>query len=132
MTAHTPPTEPTAARPSFARIMLSLEGATMFVVAILLYRQFTDFGWVLFAALLLAPDLAMLPYLLNKRTGMLGYNLAHTYVTPLVLIGLSLVLGWGLGTALAFIWLAHIGMDRTVGYGLKYSTGFKDTHLGRV
>jgi hypothetical protein len=132
MTAHTPPTEPTAARPSFARIMLSLEGATMFVVAILLYRQFTDFGWVLFAALLLAPDLAMLSYLLNKRAGMLGYNLAHTHVTPLVLIGLSLVLGWGLGTALAFIWLAHIGMDRTVGYGLKYSTGFKDTHLGRV
>ena len=132
MTAHTPPTEPTAARPSFARIMLSLEGATMFVVAILLYRQFTDFGWVLFAALLLAPDLAMLSYLLNKRAGMLGYNLAHTYVTPLVLVGLSLVLGWGLGTALAFIWLAHIGMDRTVGYGLKYSTGFKDTHLGRV
>jgi hypothetical protein len=34
--------------------------------------------------------------------------------------------------AVALIWFAHIGMDRTVGYGLKYPTSFKDTHLQRV
>jgi hypothetical protein len=26
----------------------------------------------------------------------------------------------------------HIGMDRALGFGLKYETDFKDTHLGRV
>jgi hypothetical protein len=30
------------------------------------------------------------------------------------------------------IWLAHIGLDRAVGYGLKYPTAFKETHLQRV
>jgi hypothetical protein len=34
--------------------------------------------------------------------------------------------------AVALIWFAHISMDRTVGYGLKYPTSFKDTHLERV
>ena len=35
-------------------------------------------------------------------------------------------------TQIALIWLAHIGVDRLLGYGLKYPTGFKDTHLQRV
>lgn len=125
-------TTETATRPSLARILLGLEGAAAFVAAILLYRQVTDFGWVLFVALLIVPDAAMLPYLINKRAGMLGYNLVHTYVAPLALAGVSLFFGWNLGLALAFIWGAHIGMDRSVGYGLKYSTAFKDTHLGRA
>lgn len=34
--------------------------------------------------------------------------------------------------AIAIIWAAHIAFDRAVGYGLKYETGFNDTHLGRV
>jgi hypothetical protein len=28
--------------------------------------------------------------------------------------------------------VAHVGMDRAVGYGLKYPTHFKDTHLQRI
>jgi hypothetical protein len=33
---------------------------------------------------------------------------------------------------LGLIWFAHIGVVRAIGYGLKYPTGFKDTHLQRV
>jgi hypothetical protein len=33
---------------------------------------------------------------------------------------------------LGLIWLAHVGADRLLGYGLKYPTGFRDTHLQRV
>jgi hypothetical protein len=32
----------------------------------------------------------------------------------------------------ALIWLAHIGLDRALSFGLKYPTFFKDTHLQRV
>ena len=32
--------------------------------------------------------------------------------------------------AIGLIWLAHIGFDRLIGYGLKYETGFRHTHLG--
>ena len=34
--------------------------------------------------------------------------------------------------AAALIWIAHIGLDRALGYGLKYATGFGDTHLGHI
>ncbi len=134
MTVHTLHNKTTAAinRPTVARILLGLEGVAVLVGAILLYREFTDFGWVFFVALLFVPDAAMLPYLLNKQAGMLGYNAAHTYLAPLVFMGVSLLLGWGWGLAAGLVWLAHIGMDRAVGYGLKYSTAFKDTHLDRV
>ena len=30
------------------------------------------------------------------------------------------------------ILVAHVGMDRLAGYGLKHTTGFKDTHLQRA
>ena len=33
---------------------------------------------------------------------------------------------------IAIIWFAHVGLDRAVGYGLKYASDFKDTHLGRI
>ena len=119
-------------RLTFARVLLHLEGLAMFITAVVLYRQFTDYGWLFFAALLLVPDVAMLPYLISKQAGAFGYNLVHTTSTPLILAGLSLLMGWNGGLAVALIWFAHIGMDRTVGYGLKYSTDFKDTHLNRV
>jgi hypothetical protein len=34
--------------------------------------------------------------------------------------------------SLATIWIAHIGFDRALGYGLKYGSGFTHTHLGRI
>ncbi len=33
---------------------------------------------------------------------------------------------------LALILFAHIGIDRLLGFGLKYPSGFKDTHLQRL
>ncbi len=60
------------------------------------------------------------------------YNLVHTEVLPVALA----LFGWlsdsPLLLQLALIWLVHIGMDRMLGFGLKYATAFKDTHLGRV
>jgi hypothetical protein len=32
----------------------------------------------------------------------------------------------------ALIWTAHIGVDRLLGFGLKYPTRFQDTHLQRI
>ena len=116
------------ARPRF---LLRLEGAAVLALAVAGYWA-SGGNWWLFALLLLAPDLAALGYLVGNRVGAATYNLAHTYVLPLALLGYGL---WGaspLALSLALIWLAHIGMDRAVGYGLKYATAFKDTHLGRV
>jgi hypothetical protein len=113
------------------RAVLRLEGAAAFAAAVALYAH-GGYSWLLFALLLLAPDLAMLAYLLGPRAGAFVYNLAHTYALALPLGLAGLFLDSSLAATLALIWVAHIGLDRMLGYGLKYGSGFGHTHLGRI
>ena len=71
----------------------------------------------------------MLGYLVNVRTGAMTYNAVHSYAAPLLLAAYSLLTNRSLLLALSIIWIAHIGFDRMLGYGLKYPTRFRDTHL---
>lgn len=89
-------------------------------------------SWILFVLLLLAPDLSMLGYLAGSRIGAAIYNAFHTYALPVILAAYGLLEGSSLAVSMALIWLAHIGVDRLLGYGLKYASGFTDTHLDRV
>lgn len=113
------------------RRLLHLEGFAVAAGSLVLYVD-AGYSWLFLVVLILAPDLSMLGYLGGSRLGTLSYDVVHTYAGPVVL-GVAGVLG-GYETALqiALIWLAHIGVDRMLGYGLKYPTGFKDTHLQRV
>ena len=81
---------------------------------------------------LLLPDLSMLGYLANPRVGAVTYNMVHNWTLAVVLIGF----GWWLAVTPAMfagaVVLAHVGMDRALGYGLKLPTDFRDTHLGRI
>ncbi len=112
-------------------LLLRIEGAVLLVGALWAYGT-QGSNWWLFAALLLAPDLAMLGYLAGTGIGAAGYNLVHNYVPPVLLAGYGGWAGQPFALQLAAIWLAHIGMDRLLGYGLKYPTVFQDTHLQRV
>jgi hypothetical protein len=116
---------------SLPKLLLHLEGGVVLVGALAAYAYLGANGW-LFVALLLAPDLSALGYLAGPRVGSVAYNLAHTYAWPALLLGIGFAAGAPLVLSLGWIWAAHIGMDRLVGYGLKYPTAFKDTHLGRV
>jgi hypothetical protein len=111
--------------------LLHLEGAALFGVSLVLYWRL-DGNWVVFVVLLLAPDLGMLGYVRGTRLGAATYNLFHTSAIPLIVATVALLAGETLVVSLALIWLAHIGMDRALGYGLKYPTAFKDTHLQRL
>jgi hypothetical protein len=121
----------TQSRISMPGLLLRLEGVAMFVGILALYSRISG-DWLAFILLLLVPDLAMIGYKINLRTGAVIYNVAHFYALPLTLGLIALFGGWTTGVTLALIWMAHISMDRAVGYGLKYATMFKDTHLGRV
>jgi hypothetical protein len=117
--------------PAGVKAILRLEGAGAFAAAVALYAH-AGFSWPPFALLILAPDLAMLPYLIGPRAGAAAYNFAHTYALALPLALAGFFLASPIASALGLIWVAHIGMDRMLGYGLKYATGFADTHLGRI
>lgn len=112
-------------------IMLQLEGLGVFLGAIAVYYALNGTWW-LFALLLLAPDLAMLGYLVDKKVGATSYNLIHWYLLPGILFAIGILTTTEIIMQFAVIWFAHIGMDRTIGYGLKYPSDFKDTHLQRV
>ena len=111
--------------------LLRLEGAAVLAAAVAAY-VFVGGSWLLFALLLLAPDLAMIAYRFGPAAGAAVYNAAHTYIAPAALGAAGLALGAPAMQALALIWIAHIGLDRALGYGLKFATGFGDTHLGRI
>jgi hypothetical protein len=112
-------------------LLLRLEGLAVAAAAVVLYFH-EDFGWVLFVALILAPDLSFAGYAFGPKVGAIAYDMAHTEIFPVALGTLGVVTGSDAATKIALIWLAHIGADRLLGYGLKYPTAFKDTHLSRV
>jgi hypothetical protein len=113
------------------RQLLRLEGAAVFGVATAAFFAF-DGAWWVFLLLALAPDLGMVGYLANARVGAWTYNATHVYAAPLVLGAFGATLDSRLPALIAAVWVAHIGADRALGYGLKEPTGFRDTHLGRL
>lgn len=111
--------------------LLRLEGLIAAVASAVFYAR-TGASWWLFAGLWLAPDLSMLAYLKRPCLGARSYNTAHAYVLPGLLGLLGLLLHANSLLPFALIWVNHIGVDRLLGYGLKYSDGFGFTHLGRL
>jgi hypothetical protein len=113
------------------RVLLHVEGIAVGGSAIALYFN-AGYPWWLFVALVLAPDLSMVGYLAGPAVGTATYNAVHTYSLPVVLAAIGVIVDAEVAVQLGLIWIAHIGIDRALGYGLKYPTGFKDTHLQRV
>ncbi len=113
------------------RTLLRLGGITLFAGMTLLYGLW-DGSWLVYVILFLAPDLSFAAYLAGPKVGAIVYNAAHSYLAPVALMTAGLALASPLVLSLAMIWLAHIGIDRALGYGLKYASGFAFTHLGRI
>ncbi|MBY7975990.1 DUF4260 domain-containing protein [Vibrio fluvialis] len=113
------------------KILLRLEGLCILLISLLFYST-SGFSWSLFGLLFLVPDIALLGYLFNPRVGSVAYNITHSLLIPLGLAAVGVILGVSLALSLVTIWIAHIGFDRALGYGLKYGSGFTHTHLGRI
>ncbi|MBF9140320.1 DUF4260 domain-containing protein [Hymenobacter properus] len=111
--------------------LLKTEELAEMLLAVVVFTQLPYAWWVLPATFLL-PDLSMLGYLAGPRTGTFSYNLMH-HKALAVALGLA---GWALGLPLLMlvgtVLLFHSAFDRVLGYGLKYVSGFKDTHLGQI
>lgn len=113
------------------RWIIQTENAIFFGLTLFIYSQF-DFSILLFFLLLLVPDIAMLGYLLNPKVGAQIYNIGHTFILPTIILISYFVIQSKFLLIIALIWYAHIFMDRAIGYGLKYSHSFKETHLQKI
>jgi hypothetical protein len=117
------------------KLLLRAEGAALFAGALVTFAAL-DISWWMFFVLFLAPDLAFVFYLFGPRAGAIAYNTMHSTIGPIVLGAIGWWMGLDiLGTILAgcaVIWMAHVGFDRMLGYGLKYASNFHDTHLGKI
>lgn len=110
------------------RTFLRIEGLAVLAVALGGYFTLNGPIWLL-VVLALAPDLSMVGYLAGPKIGSLSYNVVHMYTLPLALGGFAFWADLQLPLLIALIWIGHIGGDRFVRYGLKFESGFKDTHL---
>ena len=122
---------PSGAVEGAPRLILRLEGAALAIGAAFFYWRL-DGSWLLFAILFLAPDLSFFAYLVSPRIGAIVYNALHATIGPLALFAVAFWAGGTVGEKIALIWLAHVGLDRALGYGLKYAASFNQTHLGRI
>ncbi len=113
------------------RLWLRLDGAVLFIATLCLYGV-TKQHWWIFPALLFVPDIFMVGYAINNRLGAFLYNAGHSYFLPSLVILYGYEWNHKLILAIGIIWLGHVGFDRFFGYGLKYNSHFKHTHLGSL
>jgi len=111
------------------RRWLRLEAAVLLAGSLLAYRA-TRQSWWLVPVTILLPDLLAAGYLTGTRLGAHLYNGGHNTALPAAVVGFGWWQGRPLVLALGLVWLAHIGADRLMGYGLKYGDSFQHTHLG--
>jgi Domain of unknown function (DUF4260) len=117
------------------RWLLRAEGLALFAAAVVMH-VLLGMGWIYFVLLFFVPDLAFIAYLAGPRIGAYVYNIMHSTIGPFI-VGAFAYLQWpemfgALLAQVAIVWFSHIGFDRMLGYGLKYTSGFKDTHLGKL
>jgi hypothetical protein len=118
---------------SDARLWQRAEGALVFLGALAVLTQaWQPLAWWVAILAFFAPDLSFAAYLAGPKVGAAVYNAVHLYGFGLVVMALGALTDQPWITALGFLWLAHAGFDRMLGYGLKLTTGFQDTHLGRI
>ena len=114
-----------------ATAWLRLEGLAGFGTGIVLFGQLGG-AWPVLAPALLLVDLSMVGYLRGPRAGAFTYNLAHQWATGLLVLAAGLATGQTFLSLAGAVLIAHVGMDRMLGYGLKLPSAFQDTHLGRI
>ncbi len=113
------------------RLWLRAEGLAAGIAGVLVYSWLGG-QWLPLVVLLFVPDISMVGYLRDARLGAQLYNLAHNWAVVLLVLGLGFLTGQTWLSLAGSILVAHVGVDRVAGYGLKYPTSFAETHLGRI
>lgn len=112
-------------------LLLKLEEGAIFLFCIFLFSKL-NFAWWWFPAFLLLPDIGMLGYIINPKIGAYTYNFTHFRLVAVLVALYAFTYGNDHWKFVAIIMFAHISFDRMLGYGLKHTDSFSNTHLGIV
>ena len=115
----------------YIKTTVKLEGLLILIASSLVYTEL-GYSWKMFCILFFLPDISLAGYLLGKRCGAITYNIFHSYISPITLAIITYKIEYYQMNYVILIWIAHIGFDRCLGFGLKYASGFRYTHLGFV
>ena len=113
------------------QIILRLEGLLVLLSGCFAFSKM-NYDWSVFLWCFFIPDISFVGYVFGPKIGAASYNFAHSYVVPAVLLLVGLALNIQVFLVASCIWISHIGFDRALGFGLKYSKGFSYTHLGLI
>jgi hypothetical protein len=113
------------------KYLLKAEAIVPFIIALVIINTLpVSFAWWAWFLLFLAPDVSMVGYAVNNKTGAALYNLFHHQLVAVTVWILGLYLHQPYVQLAGLILLGHSSLDRVMGYGLKKEEGFKHTHLG--
>lgn len=119
------------------KLIIRLENLAVFVLSIYLILNTPDNGfllgnWYLIILIWLSFDLSMIGYLINKTLGSVTYNFVHNYLSAILIVIYGNYAGSPNLIILGYILLSHVSLDRFLGFGLKYPTDFKHTHIQKL
>ncbi len=110
---------------------LKIEELGMFILGVYFFTTL-EFSWWWFLVLILTPDIGMIGYVVNPKTGALTYNLLHHKGLAVFIYLFGIYVENELIRLIGIILFSHASLDRIFGYGLKYNSSFHDTHLGKI
>jgi len=113
------------------KTIIKLEELGLFILGIYLF-SLLNFEWWWFLILILAPDFSMLGYIFGNKSGAFFYNIFHHRAIAVLLYIMGCYFKIEILQLSGIILFSHSAMDRFFGYGLKYESGFKYTHLGEI
>jgi hypothetical protein len=112
-------------------VVQRLEALAVLTASVFAFHA-SGWSWWWFVALLFLVDFSLAGYLVGPKFGAALYNSLHSLIGPSALLAWWALDGPFYSLAIGAVWLAHIGMDRAFGYGLKHEDGFHHTHLGTI
>lgn len=113
------------------KYILKLESLCSLLICLFFYHYLNQ-NWLLYIILFFIPDISIFMYIFNKKIGAIVYNIFHTYLWSFILITAGIIEKNNLIISFGIIYASHISFDRMLGYGLKYTDSFKNTHLSKL
>jgi len=111
--------------------LIRLEELGFFIFSIYLFSHL-PYPWWAFPLLLFVPDISILGYMINPEAGSYLYNFIHHRGIAVILYICGALLNRPLMALMGLMLFSHSTLDRVFGYGLKYTSSFHDTHMGRI